>query len=68
MAGLVREKMGIDNILINNIGTVIGSHTGPRRSSRILHGRSQIMRKELKIDPAMKELWPDTKVGCFCTG
>ena len=26
---LVREKMGIDNILINNIGTVIGSHTGP---------------------------------------
>ena len=23
------------------------------------------MRKELKIDPAMKELWPDTKVGCF---
>lgn len=29
VAGLVREKMGIDNILINNIGTVIGSHTGP---------------------------------------
>lgn len=28
-ASLVREKMGIDNILINNIGTVIGSHTGP---------------------------------------
>lgn len=28
-AKLVREKMGIDNILINNIGTVIGSHTGP---------------------------------------
>ena len=28
-ARLVREKMGIDNILINNIGTVIGSHTGP---------------------------------------
>lgn len=26
---LVREKMGIDNILVNNIGTVIGSHTGP---------------------------------------
>ena len=22
-------KMGVDNILINNIGTVIGSHTGP---------------------------------------
>ncbi len=29
VAGLVREKMGIDNIMINNIGTVIGSHTGP---------------------------------------
>ena len=29
VAGLVREKMGIDNILINNLGTVIGSHTGP---------------------------------------
>lgn len=29
LAGLVREKMGIENILINNIGTVIGSHTGP---------------------------------------
>lgn len=29
VAKLVREKMGIDNILVNNIGTVIGSHTGP---------------------------------------
>ena len=29
VAGLVRDKMGIDNILINNIGTVIGSHIGP---------------------------------------
>lgn len=29
VADLVREKMGVDNILINNIGTVIGSHTGP---------------------------------------
>lgn len=29
VAGLVREKMGIDNILIHTIGTVIGSHTGP---------------------------------------
>ena len=29
VAKLVREKMWIDNILINNIGTVIGSHTGP---------------------------------------
>ena len=29
VAKLVREKKGIDNILINNIGTVIGSHTGP---------------------------------------
>lgn len=29
VAELVRRKMGIRNILINNIGTVIGSHTGP---------------------------------------
>lgn len=29
LAGLVRERMGIQEILINNIGTVIGSHTGP---------------------------------------
>lgn len=29
VAGLVREKMGVEQILINNIGTVIGSHTGP---------------------------------------
>lgn len=29
VAKLVREKLGIENILINNIGTVIGSHTGP---------------------------------------
>lgn len=29
VADLVREKMGIQNILVNNIGTVIGSHTGP---------------------------------------
>ena len=25
----VKEKMGVENVLINNIGTVIGSHTGP---------------------------------------
>ena len=29
VAQRVREKMGIENIFINNIGTVIGSHTGP---------------------------------------
>lgn len=29
VAQLVREKMGVEEILINNIGTVIGSHTGP---------------------------------------
>lgn len=29
VADLIRKKMGIDNILISNIGTVIGSHTGP---------------------------------------
>lgn len=29
VAGLVREKMGVERIMIHNIGTVIGSHTGP---------------------------------------
>lgn len=29
VAGLIREKMGVHNIMIHNIGTVIGSHTGP---------------------------------------
>ena len=29
VAELVRKKMGIENILVNNIGEVIGSHTGP---------------------------------------
>lgn len=29
VAGLVREKMGVKVVMINNIGTVIGSHTGP---------------------------------------
>lgn len=29
LATLVKEKMGIEKILINNIGAVIGSHTGP---------------------------------------
>jgi len=26
---IIQEKMGIQNIYINNIGTVIGGHTGP---------------------------------------
>lgn len=29
LAGIVKEKMGVENIFINNIGTVIGGHTGP---------------------------------------
>ena len=29
LAGIVKEKMNPDQILINNIGTVIGGHTGP---------------------------------------
>ena len=29
VAKLVRVKMGVENVLIHNIGTVIGSHTGP---------------------------------------
>ena len=28
MAGLVRDRFHIDNILIGDIGQVIGSHTG----------------------------------------
>lgn len=29
VAKLVREKLGVENVFIHNIGTVIGSHTGP---------------------------------------
>lgn len=29
VAGLVRERLGVQHIMIHNIGTVIGSHTGP---------------------------------------
>lgn len=29
VAGLAKEKLGAKEVLINNIGTVIGSHTGP---------------------------------------
>lgn len=29
VAGLIKEKMGAKEVMINNIGTVIGSHTGP---------------------------------------
>lgn len=29
VAEQIRTKLGVNNILINNIGTVIGSHTGP---------------------------------------
>ena len=29
VAGLIRERFGIDNILINTLGPVIGAHTGP---------------------------------------
>ena len=54
VAKLVREKMGIDNILINNIGTVIGSHTGWRGGS-VLYGqraltKEKTVRKELRIE------------------
>ena len=37
----VREKMGIDNILINNIGTVIGSHTGPGTVALFFWGKKR---------------------------
>ena len=29
LADLVREKMGVEKFIINNVGTVIGGHTGP---------------------------------------
>lgn len=29
LAEIVRKKMGVENVFINNIGTVIGGHTGP---------------------------------------
>ena len=29
LAALLKEKAGVKEVLINNIGTVIGSHTGP---------------------------------------
>ena len=29
VAELAKEKLGAKEVLINNIGTVIGSHTGP---------------------------------------
>lgn len=29
LASIIKEEMGVENILINNIGTVIGGHTGP---------------------------------------
>ena len=29
VAELVRKKMGVTNIMMNDIGTVIGGHTGP---------------------------------------
>lgn len=29
LAEILRKKMGVENVLINNIGTVIGAHTGP---------------------------------------
>lgn len=29
VAGLIRERFGIDNIMINTLGPVIGAHTGP---------------------------------------
>ena len=38
---LVREKMGIDNIIVNNIGTVIGSHTGPGVAAVFCMGKAR---------------------------
>lgn len=41
VAGLVRKMLGVDNILINNIGTVIGSHTGPGVVALFLMGEKR---------------------------
>ncbi|MCI7181363.1 MAG: DegV family protein [Schaedlerella sp.] len=41
VAELVRKTLGIENILINNIGTVIGSHTGPGVVALFLMGEKR---------------------------
>lgn len=41
VAELVRKTLGIDNILINNIGAVIGSHTGPGVVALFLMGEKR---------------------------
>jgi len=41
LASLVEEKLGISNILINTIGTVIGSHTGPGVLSVFVMGKER---------------------------
>lgn len=38
VARQVEKKMGVHNILINCIGTVIGSHTGPWGCGCVLYG------------------------------
>ena len=41
VARLIGERIPAlkDKVVINNIGTVIGSHTGPRTVALVLHGR-----------------------------
>lgn len=41
VAKQVREKLGIQEVLINNIGTVIGSHTGPGVVSVFVMGNAR---------------------------
>ena len=41
VAELVRKTLGIENILINNIGTIIGSHTGPGVVALFLMGEKR---------------------------
>jgi len=37
-ATLLKEKLGVKDVYINNVGTVIGSHTGPGLISLFLMG------------------------------
>lgn len=41
VAGLIRERFGIDNIMINTLGPVIGTHTGPGLIALFFMGESR---------------------------
>lgn len=41
VAGLIRERFGIENIMINTLGPVIGTHTGPGLIALFFMGESR---------------------------